>query len=148
MQEHEVVFEAYLEKKGLKLTQPRKLILNTVFDLHEHFDVEQLYDIIHKISKDVSRATVYRIIPLLVEAGLIQKSIRVEAREKYEHIFGHPRHAHWVCKKCGNLLETDMQDILKLVQSKAKAQQYRITDVNLEIKGLCWKCQNNEIESQ
>lgn len=147
MQEHEVIFEAFLEKKGLKLTQPRKLILNTIFDLHEHFDIEQLYDIIHKISSEVSRATVYRIIPLLVEAGLIQKSIRSDARDKYEHIFGHPKHAHWICKDCGMLLETDMQDILKLVQAKAKTQNFRISDTNLEVKGICWKCQNNENES-
>lgn len=147
MQEHEVIFEAFLERKGLKLTQPRKLILNTIFDLHEHFDIEQLYDIIHKISSEVSRATVYRIIPLLMEAGLIQKSIRSEARDKYEHIFGHPRHAHWICKSCGSLIETDMQDVLKLVQSKAKTQNFSIDVINLEVKGLCWKCQNNENES-
>jgi len=148
MQEHEVIFEAYLEKKGLKLTQPRRLILNTVFDLHEHFDIEQLYDIIHKISSEVSRATVYRIIPLLEEAGLIQKSIRSEARDKYEHIYGHPKHAHWVCKACGSLLETDMQDLLKLLQSKAKTHNFRIDEVNLTLNGLCWKCSNNENESQ
>jgi len=148
MQEHEIIFEAYLEKKELKFTKSRRLILDTVFNLHQHFDVEQLYDLIHKVSKDVSRATVYRTIPLLVEAGLIQNSVRSESRDKYEHIYGHPKHAHWVCKNCGAVIETDIQNMQKLLQDKAKTQNFRIDQMNLTVYGLCWKCQNNANESQ
>lgn len=148
MQEHEVIFEAFLVKQGLKFTKTRKLILDTVFNLHEHFDVEQLYDIIHKVSRDVSRATVYRTIPLLVEAGLIQSSVRSDSRDKYEHIYGHPRHSHWVCKNCGLVIETDIQDLMKMMQSKATTQNFRIDEVNLTVYGLCWKCRNNANESQ
>jgi len=148
MAEHERIFEAFLINKGLKFTRPRRLILSTVFGLHEHFDVEQLYDIIHKVSRDVSRATVYRSIPLLVEAGLIQRSVRSETRDKFEHIFGHPRHAHWVCHNCGAVMETNIQDVVKLLKSKAEVQNFMISDINLTINGLCWKCQNAANESQ
>ncbi len=148
MQEHEIIFAAFLLKKGLKFTHPRRLVLSSVFGLHEHFDIEQLYDIIRGRSKDVSRATVYRTIPLLVEAGLIQRSLRSETRDTYEHIFGHPRHAHWVCRNCGVVLETEMQDIVKLLQQKAKAQNFVAEDISLIVKGLCWKCRNSANESQ
>ena len=140
MQEHEVIFESFLERKGLKLTQPRKLILNTVFNLHEHFDIEQLYDIIHKDHSEVSRATVYRLIPLLVESGLIQKSVRGDTRDKYEHIFGHTRHAHWVCKECGTVIETVIQRLMKLLQYQAKEMRFSITDTSLELRGVCSNC--------
>jgi Fur family transcriptional regulator, ferric uptake regulator len=148
MQNHEHMFEAFLVKKELKFTLPRKLILSTVFALHEHFDAEQLYDEVRKASRNVSRATVYRTIPLLVEAGLIQKSVRNEARDTYEHIYGHPRHAHWVCRECGGVLETDMQEICKQLQKRAAVQNFEIAEISLEIKGLCWKCRNNANESQ
>ena len=148
MQEHEVRFEAFLNQKELKFTQPRRLILDTVFSLHEHFDAEQLYDLIHQVSKAVSRATVYRTIPLLVEAGLIQRSVRSESRDKFEHILGHPQHAHWVCRTCGAVMETDMHDIMKLIHNKAKVQNFRLDDVNLVLNGICWKCQHSENESQ
>ena len=148
MQEHEVIFEAYLAKKGLKLTQPRRLILNTVFDIHEHFDIERLYDIIHKISSDVSRATVYRLIPLLVEAGLIQKSVRSDSRDKYEHILGHPKHAHWICRKCSSLQETDMQKVLDDLQKQANTMKFKLDEVSITLSGLCWKCNTSENESQ
>lgn len=148
MQEHENIFEAFLAERGLKFTQPRRLILDTIFGLHEHFDIEQLYDLIHRVSREVSRATVYRTIPLLVEAGLIQRSVRSESRDTYEHTWGHPRHAHWVCKVCGAVTETDMQDILKLLHSKAKAQNFRPEEISLVVNGICWKCQNAANESQ
>jgi len=148
MQEHERIFEDFLLKKKLKFTHPRRLILDTVFGLHEHFEVEKLYDIIHKVSRDVSRATVYRTIPLLVDAGLIQRSVREENRDTYEHIFGHPKHLHWVCSGCGAVLETDLHDILKPLQNKAKVQNFLISDINLTISGLCWKCQSDDNESQ
>jgi Fur family ferric uptake transcriptional regulator len=148
MQKHETIFEAFLAERGLKFTQPRRLILETVFGLHEHFDIEQLYDLIRRVSKEVSRATVYRTIPLLVEAGLIQRSVRSESRDTYEHIWGHPRHAHWVCKACGAVLETEMQDVVKLIQAKAKAQNFRLSEISLVAEGLCWKCQQVANESQ
>ncbi len=136
------IFEAFLDGRGLKFTRARQLILETVFSLHEHFDAEQLYDIIHKVSRDVSRATVYRTLPLLVEAGLIQKSVRSEARDTFEHIYGHPRHAHWVCKVCGAVGETEIQDVLKLLQAKARAQNFALEEVSLAVSGVCWKCRN------
>jgi Fur family ferric uptake transcriptional regulator len=148
MQDHESKFNAFLEKNKLRFTQPRRLILDKVFELHEHFDIEQLYDLIHKVSAEVSRATVYRTIPLLTQAGLIQRSVRGETRDTYEHIYGHPLHAHWLCKSCGAVIETDIQDFLKLVKSKSQAQNFDVTDINLTINGLCWKCQNNDNESQ
>jgi Fur family ferric uptake transcriptional regulator len=148
MHDYETRFAAFLESKHLRLTKARELILNTVFGLHEHFDAEQLYDLIHQVSKDVSRATVYRTIPLLAEAGLIQKSVRSESRDKFEHIFGHPRHAHWVCKNCGAVIETGMQEVLDLLQLKAQSQNFRIGEVSVEVKGLCFKCQTDENESQ
>lgn len=141
MQQHEIIFEEFLEMKGLKFTRSRRVILATVFRLHKHFDVEQLYDIIRNTSKNVSRATVYRTIPLLVEAGLIQRSVRSEARDTYEHIFGHPKHAHWVCNICGAVIETDMTGANKLMQNMAKAQSFAIDDISLIISGICKKCQ-------
>jgi Fur family transcriptional regulator, ferric uptake regulator len=141
------IFASFLDRKKLKFTRPRRLILDTVFGLHGHFDIEYLYDLIHQVSKDVSRATVYRTIPLLLEAGLVQRSLRSEARDKFEHIYGHPRHAHWICRNCGAVLETGLQEFTTLVNDKARSQNFSPENVGLEITGLCWKCKNSENES-
>lgn len=148
MQEHERIFESYLSKKDLKLTKTRKAILTAVFDLHEHFDVEQLYERLKSVTRDVSRATIYRTLPLLIEAGLIQQSVRFAARDVFEHIYGHPRHIHWMCQKCGALIETDLEDIYPTINRSAKRMKFIIEDLKLNIRGLCWKCQNIENENQ
>lgn len=141
MQEHEDVFEKHLNKKSLKLTKSRRLILETVFSLHEHFDAEQLYDHLRSLGADVSRATVYRTLPLLMEAGLIQQSVRNASRDVYEHIYGHPKHIHWICQKCGAVMETDMTGITPMLETAANNMKFIIEDLKLNIRGTCWKCQ-------
>lgn len=108
MEDFQALFSDFLARRGMKFTEPRRQILEAVFALHEHFNAEQLYDKVRKLSAEVSLATVYRTLPLLVEAGLIQLSLRFSSRDVYEHIFGHPRHVHWVCSNCGSVQETEL----------------------------------------
>jgi len=146
MQEYESQFKAYLKAKGLKLTQSRNLVLEAAFRLHEHFDAETLYGNIK--SANVSLATVYRTLPLLVEAGLIQMAVRSEGRDRFEHILGHPRHVHWICEDCRAVFETDLSALLPHLQREAAAIKFEMENVTLNITGLCWKCRTNENESQ
>lgn len=148
MTEHENLFKGYLESKGLKLTSPRKHILDAVFAIHEHFNAEELYDRIKSITQGISLATVYRTLPLLMEAGLVQHAVRSQGRERYEHIYGHPKHIHWLCRKCGSLIETDLQAISPLIGKLASSLNFHEESIELSIKGLCWKCQSAENENQ
>lgn len=148
MQDYEVLFTQFLSRKGLRLTQPRRQVLDMVFALHEHFDADQLYDRIRQVSADVSRATVYRTLPLLIEAGLIQQSLRFAARDKFEHIFGHPKHIHWVCQNCGLVTETALEEVLPGLKEIAGAIKFELKEANLNLSGVCWKCQESENENQ
>jgi len=148
MQDYEISFRHWLESHQLKLTKERRFILETVFGWHEHFDADALYEQIRKVNRNISRATVYRTIHLLVEAGLIQKSVRDEKRDRYEHIYGHPRHVHWICNSCGSVLESDLTAITRLLEEKARIDGFTLADINVAVKGICWKCSNNENKSQ
>ena len=148
MQEHELIFKQFLEKRGLKLTSPRRYILAAVFSLHEHFNAEELYGKIKSITSSISLATVYRTIPLLMEAGLVQHAIRSAGRERYEHIYGHPKHIHWLCRKCGVLMETGLHTLSSAIEEQANGLQFRAEEIELNIRGLCWKCQDIANENQ
>jgi Fur family ferric uptake transcriptional regulator len=147
MEEHEKMFKQYLEKKGLKLTSPRRHILEAVFSLHEHFNAEELYGKIKAVTNGISLATVYRTLPLLKEAGLVQHALRSAGRERYEHIYGHPKHIHWLCRKCGVLMETNLQSLSPAIDLQAKGLQFKAEEIELSIRGLCWKCFNAENEN-
>ncbi len=146
MTEHEIEFKDFLQKRRLRLTRSRALILSASFALHEHFDAEQLHDLLK--DQSVSLATVYRTLPLLVEAGLVQHAVRSDGRDRYEHILGHPQHVHWLCEKCKAVIETDMSAILPTIQKEAKALNFDTDHITLNISGLCWRCRKDENESQ
>ncbi|MCK9557122.1 MAG: Fur family transcriptional regulator [Candidatus Cloacimonetes bacterium] len=146
MQEHEVLFRKYLENSGQKLTHSRSLILDAAFKVHDHFDAETLHHMIR--GANVSLATVYRTLPLLVNAGLIQLAVRSEGRERFEHILGHPKHVHWICHKCKTVTETDLAALLPYLQKEAKGIKFDMDQVTINVTGLCWKCRSNDNESQ
>jgi Fur family ferric uptake transcriptional regulator len=142
MKKEEVIFRDFLKTKGLKLTQPRRIILNTVFSTHEHFDVDALYDIIRKKHKNVSRATIYRTMPLLIEAGLIKQALRSQAKDHYEHIFGHTSHLHFICDKCGKIIEKESKQVEKIIQELAEPEGFKIRELNVSARGLCADCRS------
>jgi len=140
------IFEEYLKEHGLKFTQPRRIILAAVFKTHKHFDVESLYDNIRQNHHNVSRATVYRTIPLLIESGLIKQSLRCRAKDQYEHIYGHKRHFHFICTKCGRILEVFNPRVEKEVRKMAEKEKFIIQEFNIGAKGICKDC-SKKIES-
>lgn len=148
MEEQETLFEGFLARKGLKLTTPRRQILDTVFSLHEHFDAEQLHTALKNARMEISLATVYRTLPLLVEAGLIQLSLRSSSRDLFEHIYGHPRHIHWVCSRCGQVQETSLAVLNPVLKREAAKLKFSTEEISIQVNGLCWKCQSNENENQ
>lgn len=136
----EEVFREYLRKKGLKFTPERKMVLKYVFALHKHFDVDQIYENMHHNGGRLSRATIYRTLPLLVESGLIKEAMYCQGRATYEHIFGHDHHDHLVCIKCGKVIEFKEEKIEKLQDSICKKYEFEPVEHKLGIRGYCKRC--------
>ncbi len=135
------VFKAYLKSNKLKLTPKRKIILETIFSSHRHFDVEKLYHELLKKNKKISRATIYRTLPLLIKSNLIKKvSSNEEKVSNYEHVYGHDHHDHIICIKCGKIIEFKEEKIEKLQNSVCKKFKFKPLEHRLEIKGYCEKC--------
>lgn len=148
MEEYHRLFQAYLAGKSLKLTKPRRAILDAVFSLHEHFDADRLHTVLLSAHLGISLATVYRTLPLLMDAGLIQISLRSSSRDLFEHIYGHPRHIHWVCEACGQVQESSLTVLNTVLSREAANLKFSLGEISVQIKGHCWKCQNSENEKQ
>ncbi|NLO44779.1 MAG: transcriptional repressor [Candidatus Cloacimonetes bacterium] len=146
MKDFEKQFKEFLVEKELKLTRSRSLILEAVSAMQGHFDAEMLYDRLKDDS--VSLATVYRTLPLLVDAGLIQLSVRMEGRDRFERTLGHPQHVHWICENCRSVVESDLGKIKELLKEEAHALKFEIDQFSINVGGLCWKCRTNENDSQ
>ena len=135
------IFSNYLNRNGLKFTPERKLILEEVFTRHEHFDVEALFQRLYKKNKRISRATIYRALPLLIDSGLISEAMRCKDRIYYEHIYGHKHHDHMLCIKCGKLIEFRNDRIEKFKEEVCEKYGFKPLESRFGIKGYCKDCQ-------
>jgi Fur family transcriptional regulator, ferric uptake regulator len=148
MEKYEKLFQDYLAKRDLKLTTPRRKILEAVFSLHEHFDAEKLYEYVKNKTGKASLATIYRTLPLLVDAGLIQLSLHHSSRDVFEHIYGHARHVHWICSRCGAVQETSLADLSPVLRREAGKLGFATHEISVQAKGVCSKCRSAEQENR
>ena len=139
----EELFKEYIKKSGLRYTTERLVILKEIFSLHEHFDVERLFANLRRKKKNISRATIYRTMPLLVKIGLVRGVIRHENRVLYEHVFGHHHHDHLICLKCGKVIEFMNDSIESLQDSVCKKFGFKPLEHKLEVQGYCKTCQKS-----
>ena len=135
-------FHEFLATRGKRLTQERDIIVREIFSDHEHFDVDEIVARLDKPQdgRRVSRATVYRTIGQLEEAGLIRKVARANDREVYEHDYGYPQHDHFICEKCHQLIEFRNEAISELLEEVAMKIGFRMTAHRLEAHGICAEC--------
>jgi len=98
-------FKDALQKRGLKYTLERQKIYEEISLLKKHFDADELYDRFKAKGLPISRDTVYRNLPILLEAGLLQKSAGGTKREYFENMEIRGHHDHMICVRCGSITE-------------------------------------------
>lgn len=138
------IFRRFLNKKGLKFTKERETILDKVFAFHSHFDPEELLISMRSRNIRVSRASIYRTLPLLLESGLIEQVEKNDKHAHYEHTFGHRHHDHLICLKCGNVTEVFSPKLESIQDELCRKHQFTGIKHTLEIKGYCNNCQRKD----
>ena len=140
-------FEAYLRGKKLKLTGERMEILGTIFQKDVHFDAEELHaDLKHK-GRDISRATVYRTLDLLVQCGLVRKSSLGSTHANYEAAHENEHHDHLICLNCNKVIEFYRPDLETLQEAICLDQRFKPFHHSLQIFGICNDCTDKADES-
>lgn len=130
----------FLRANGAKVTPRRLAIIDAAFASDEHFTADQLYDRVRAKDQRVSRATVYRTLPLLVKSGLLRELHLDSDRTLYDPNYGdHPDHSHIVCRDCGKIMEFDNTPIARLVEMIAESRGMRITHKDMQVEARCEK---------
>jgi len=134
-------FEAFLKERTLKLTPQRKAIFDAAFATHDHFSAETLYGWLRESeARNVSRATVYRTLSLLVEGGFLESLDTGQGELLYEHVLGHRHHDHLVCVDCGRIEEFYDNRIEELQEEAARKKGFTLRSHNLRLFGTCGPC--------
>lgn len=134
-------FAEFLQSKGKRITQQRRILIDYIFARHDHFDAEEL--ILNLANQPegnkVSRPTVYRTLNELVDAGLLRR-MNLGGRAVYEHDYGYPQHDHLHCTICDRLIEFQSSELKELRESVGNEYGFRVTGHRLIISGICGDC--------
>jgi Fur family ferric uptake transcriptional regulator len=132
-------FDEFLRRRGLKLTTERREILDAILAQQDHFEVEGLLFDMRSAGKQVSRATIYRAIELLLSAGLIMKVDLGNGQVRYEHLFKkeHPGfHHHLYCRATGKIEEFSSPELDELIQRICREHGFKPEHMRLVVTGL------------
>ena len=124
--------EGKCKKRGVKLTDQRKLIARVMSDSKDHPNVDELYKRVTAIDPKISIATVYRTVKLFEEVGIVTKHDFKGGKARYEEL-SESHHDHLIDIKTGEIVEFVDQDIENLQKKIAKKFGYELIDHKLEL---------------
>tara|TARA_B100001750_G_scaffold113749_1_gene89801 strand:+ start:41 stop:457 length:417 start_codon:yes stop_codon:yes gene_type:complete len=122
-------------KKGLKLTDQRKIIAKVMSEAKDHPNVDELYKRASNIDSKISIATVYRTVKLFEEAGIVAKHDFKGGKARYEEL-SESHHDHLIDIKTGEIIEFVDEEIEILQKKIADKHEYDLVDHKLELYGI------------
>ncbi|MBF0441631.1 MAG: transcriptional repressor [Oligoflexales bacterium] len=134
---------AYLDKKQLKQTKQRKIIIDHFLRLEKHIDVEGLHDSLKRSGRNMGIATIYRTMNLLAEAGLVEQTTSSDGGASFEIRNPQDHHDHITCIKCGKVVEFKSEEIEKAQINVAQSHGFSLTSHRLDLFGYCTGCRKN-----
>ncbi|MEL6451379.1 MAG: Fur family transcriptional regulator [Pseudomonadota bacterium] len=123
------------EAKGLRMTQPRRVIAQVLEDSDDHPDVEELYNRASAVDAGISIATVYRTVKLFEEAGILDKLEFGDGRARYEDA-EREHHDHLIDMNSGEVIEFVDAEIEALQVKIAEKLGYELRGHRLELYGV------------
>src|SRR5436305_3959097 len=134
-------FQEYLgsRPRPQRYTDQQRDMVQYIFSRHNHFDADQLIDDMKKAGFRVSRATVYRTLGKLVDAGLLRR-LELGPRMYYEHDYGYPQHEHMQCGQCGKMIEFQSPAIEAAMREVCRQHFFNAVAHTLIVRGTCAEC--------
>lgn len=136
--------DAFIRRKRLRRTGQREQIVMAAFSKAEHFTADELFERVRRTSADISRATVYRTLALLVEAELLREIDLGGNQTTYDPNFlDKPSHNHLVCIDCGRVVEFEDAHIDLLNDCVTRRLGFRPVRQTLRIEAACEQLRKN-----
>jgi Fur family ferric uptake transcriptional regulator len=120
--------------------------------LSKHFTPESIQETLASRGVRMAMTTIYRNLPVLERAGIIQRTTFSEEDKNeaatYEHVWGRPHHDHLLCQGCGKKVEFQYEALEVLQGEVARKHGFRLLHHHLELVGLCPDCDAKATDSQ
>lgn len=136
-------FLTALDRAGYRLTDPRRDVAALIAGQPGHFTAADLVAEAAERHLGVGRATIFRTLDALSEAGAVER-IELPSGEHAYLACAPAHHHHVVCSRCGRGDDIDDAGLRSVVRDVARRTGYRIDDHRLDLFGLCPDCQASE----
>jgi Fur family ferric uptake transcriptional regulator len=134
-----------LRSEGLRITNPRRHVCEIIADRHgEHLTAAAIYDIVQgDAGADLDRATVYRTLDVLEEAGVIRHGHIGHGPTVY-HLADEGSHQHLVCNTCGRVIAIDDEAVNPAIERIEATTGFRVDIEHFALTGTCRECPRTE----
>jgi len=130
-------FELFLDEKGYRKTPERYLVIDELYSLDKHIDVDSLFLQMRGKNYSISRATIYNTLDLLVECHLAVRHHFEDKNALYEQALIYQDHDHLVCSDCGFIKEFTDHRIEDIKAEVGKKLGSDIKEHSLVFYGKC-----------
>ncbi|HCZ05822.1 MAG: Fur family transcriptional regulator, ferric uptake regulator [Thermotogota bacterium] len=135
------VMRKKLREQGNRVTAQREAILKIFEEVGDHLGAEDVYQLLLRRRRRISKATVYRTLELLTSMGLLRRLEPNEGVYRYELAESSSNHHHAICTSCGTIMNIDLKDLENSIQQAAESIGFNMTNYSVVIYGLCPSCQ-------
>jgi Fur family ferric uptake transcriptional regulator len=146
------IFRSHMKEHGQRQTPERFMVLEEIYKADGHFDADEIYFKMKKGGTQISRATVYNTLDLLIECGLVQRQQFGKNLYYYERAYAYQQHDHIICKECGAVMEFCDPRIQEIKTMMENMHNFNITGHSLHFFGECDDASNcsrrSEIEAK
>ena len=119
-------------------TVQRRMVLEALRELNSHPTVDEVFAEVCKEHPSISKTTVYRNLRQLADNNAIRQVFMADGLERYD--FATERHSHFSCKKCGNIIDVEVNYIESLDELVRKKYGLMVDEHNVMFSGICIDC--------
>ncbi|MDH5716944.1 MAG: transcriptional repressor [Spirochaetia bacterium] len=134
------LFRKKVSEKNYRYTPQRDEIAQWIFNEHGHFSAEDIVLQFKNKGKKASQATIYRVIQMMIDMGFLIVHDFDKGQKIYEHTTDHSHHDHFICDKCGKIIEFYDKNLENLKNDIAKRHEFVMDRHSLRIFGTCKNC--------
>ncbi|MBW8889678.1 MAG: transcriptional repressor [Fibrobacteres bacterium] len=130
------LYSDFLKKNKMFFTKERTRLLDFILGQEGHFSADELLFGMQKADLKVSRATLYRSLSQLVEAGILSESDFGHGHTHYEIALGSKPHVHLICTDSGDVREVYSQKLEDALNDLARKEGFKIKRYKIQVFGV------------
>ncbi len=138
------ICKMFFTGQDMRFTKQRRILLDCILSMDKHFAAECLYAEMMDGNEDVSKATIYRSLPVFERAGIIKQVMQDNKITYYELAYKKKHHDHLICANCGKIIEFNSKKLEDIQYEIYNKHNFVPTAHQLILKGICSNCRRRQ----